>query len=84
MPLLISLPHGNAAVLTWPHPLRGTPNQDSAAVLRAGPDNALIAVADGMGGHAGGEQASATIAEATSAVPSTAASLIGCPSSRRR
>ena len=70
MPLLISLPHGNAAVLTWPHPLRGTPNQDSAAVLRAGPDNVLIAVADGMGGtRRGGTAAGILLAHLADRVP---------------
>lgn len=59
-PALIRLPHGTAAVLTRPHPVR-RPNQDAAAVIPAGPDGAVLAVADGMGGTRGGAEAAATV-----------------------
>jgi serine/threonine protein phosphatase PrpC len=48
-------------VLSRAHPLRGTPNQDAAAVLPAGPDDSLLVVADGMGGTRGGGVAASTL-----------------------
>ena len=59
-PMLIDLPSGTAAVLSRPHPLR-RPNQDAAAVISAGPDDVVLAVADGMGGTRGGGAAAATV-----------------------
>ena len=58
MPLVVSLPHGTAVILTQPHPFRSKPNQDSVAVLPVTQDDALLVVADGMGGASAGELAS--------------------------
>jgi len=40
-------------------PSKETPNEDAAAVIPFGPDSGLLAVADGLGGTRGGDQASA-------------------------
>lgn len=61
MPLVVALPHGTAAILTQPHPFRGKPNQDSVAVLPVTEDDALLVVADGMGGTRGGGRASGAL-----------------------
>jgi serine/threonine protein phosphatase PrpC len=49
---------GTAAVFTTPSPHKPTPNEDVAALLPAGHKAGILAVADGLGGHAGGERAS--------------------------
>jgi serine/threonine protein phosphatase PrpC len=49
---------GTAAVFTTPSPLKPTPNEDVAAMLPTSPQAGILAVADGLGGHAGGERAS--------------------------
>jgi len=61
LPLVVSLPHGTAVILTHPNPLRGKPNQDSVVVLPVTVDDALLAVADGMGGTRGGGRASGAL-----------------------
>jgi serine/threonine protein phosphatase PrpC len=60
-PLVIPLPHGTAALISQPHPTRGTPNQDAAAVIPAGRGHCLLVVADGMGGTRQGGEAAATV-----------------------
>jgi serine/threonine protein phosphatase PrpC len=49
---------GTAVVYTQRSPQKETPNEDVAAFLPTGPDSGVLAVADGLGGHAGGERAS--------------------------
>jgi PPM family protein phosphatase len=49
---------GTAAVFTTRSPQKATPNEDVAALWPTGPNSGILAVADGLGGHAGGERAS--------------------------
>ena len=49
---------GTAAIFTTRSPQKATPNEDVAAVWPTGPNSGILAVADGLGGHAGGEWAS--------------------------
>ena len=55
---------GEAVVLSTPSPDREGPNQDAAAILPCGPGRAVLAVADGVGGHAAGSRASTAAVEA--------------------
>lgn len=49
---------GTAAVFSNRSPLKSTtPNEDVAALWPVGPDGGVLAIADGLGGHAGGEKA---------------------------
>src|SRR5947207_5751112 len=49
---------GTAAVFTTRSPQKETPNEDVAALWPLGQASGVLAVADGLGGHAGGERAS--------------------------
>jgi serine/threonine protein phosphatase PrpC len=49
---------GTAAVFTTRSPQKETPNEDVAALWPAGQSSGVLAVADGLGGHASGERAS--------------------------
>jgi serine/threonine protein phosphatase PrpC len=49
---------GTAAVFTTRSPQKATPNEDVAALWPAAAGSGVLAVADGLGGHAGGERAS--------------------------
>jgi serine/threonine protein phosphatase PrpC len=49
---------GLAVVATRTAPEKTTPNEDNAAVIALGTDQAVLLVADGLGGHAAGELAS--------------------------
>ncbi|HVT28083.1 MAG TPA: PP2C family serine/threonine-protein phosphatase [Lacipirellulaceae bacterium] len=49
---------GSVAVFTNRSPQKETPNEDVAALWPMGPTSGVLAVADGLGGHAGGERAS--------------------------
>ncbi len=49
---------GTAAVFSTRSPQKETPNEDVAAIWPMGPTSGVLAVADGLGGHAGGERAS--------------------------
>jgi PPM family protein phosphatase len=49
---------GTAAVFTNRSPQKETPNEDVAALWPTGQNSGVLAVADGLGGHAGGERAS--------------------------
>src|SRR5262249_47666036 len=52
-----------AAVFTTRAPQKETPNEDVAALWPLGPTSGVLAVADGLGGHAGGERASGLVIE---------------------
>lgn len=52
---------GLFALYSEPAPDKETANEDSAALIPVGRDGAVIAVADGLGGGRGGEQASQTV-----------------------
>ncbi len=60
---VFSLAGGEAAVFSTRSPIRGTPNEDSAAVIAMAEDCGVLAVADGLGGAPGGQQASAIAVE---------------------
>lgn len=49
---------GTAALFTTRSPQKETPNEDVAALWPVGQTSGVLAVADGLGGHAGGERAS--------------------------
>jgi serine/threonine protein phosphatase PrpC len=49
---------GSAAVISNRSPLKSSPNEDVAALWQLGPSGGVLAIADGLGGHAGGERAS--------------------------
>jgi serine/threonine protein phosphatase PrpC len=49
---------GTAAVFSTRSPSKVTPNEDSAALWPTGAGGGILAIADGLGGHAGGERAS--------------------------
>jgi PPM family protein phosphatase len=48
---------GMTAVFSAPSPGKETPNEDAAMVVELSPQHAVLMVADGLGGHANGEQA---------------------------
>jgi serine/threonine protein phosphatase PrpC len=48
---------GTAAVFSNRSPLKTTPNEDVAALWSIGANGGVLAIADGLGGHAGGEKA---------------------------
>lgn len=56
-PLVEDAGGGTAAVFSQRSPIKVTPNEDAAAIIPAGEDAAVLAVADGVGGHAGGARA---------------------------
>src|SRR5687767_14541884 len=49
---------GTAAVFSDRSPSKATPNEDSAALWPTKNAGGILAIADGLGGHAGGERAS--------------------------
>lgn len=55
---LHSLAGGRAAVFTTRSPAKETVNEDAAALIPVSDDSAVLIVADGLGGHASGEEAS--------------------------
>jgi serine/threonine protein phosphatase PrpC len=57
-PSSVGFAGGEAVVYTHRSPFRQTDNQDSAAVIPATGNYGALVVADGAGGHAGGDQAS--------------------------
>jgi PPM family protein phosphatase len=56
--MLLEVAGGKAAVFSARSPHKSTANEDVAAVLPVSSDHGVLAVADGLGGHAGGERAS--------------------------
>jgi serine/threonine protein phosphatase PrpC len=56
--ITLEIAGGTAAVFSTRSPQKTTPNEDVAAVLPCSPHHGVLAVADGLGGHAGGERAS--------------------------
>lgn len=48
---------GRAAIFSVRSPVKEPPNEDAAAIIPLGDETAVLAVADGCGGHASGEQA---------------------------
>jgi PPM family protein phosphatase len=56
--VLVEIAGGTAAVFSTRSPQKTTPNEDVAAALQVSASHGVLAVADGLGGHAGGERAS--------------------------
>jgi len=55
---LLEIAGGTAAVFTTPSPGKTTPNEDVAGFFSIAKHHGVLAVADGLGGHAVGERAS--------------------------
>jgi PPM family protein phosphatase len=55
---LVEIAGGTAAIFSTRSPHKSTPNEDVAAALQVSAGHGILAVADGLGGHAGGERAS--------------------------
>lgn len=66
-PDVMDVPGGQAAVFSARNPVAERPNQDAALVRSLGDKGAVLAVADGAGGHADGAQASRVALEALDA-----------------
>ena len=56
--VMVEIAGGTAAVFSTRSPQKSSANEDVAAVLPCSPRHGVLAVADGLGGHAGGERAS--------------------------
>jgi len=56
-PILVGAGPGVAAILSARSPIKESPNEDAAAVIPLPGGGVALAVADGCGGHAAGEQA---------------------------
>jgi serine/threonine protein phosphatase PrpC len=62
-PSVFELAGGRAAAFTQRSPGKSSPNEDVAALIPLGPRHGVLIVADGLGGHAQGEQASQVAVE---------------------
>jgi serine/threonine protein phosphatase PrpC len=62
-PELVALANGHATVLSRRSPIKATANEDAALLVDTGQCSGVLAVADGCGGMAAGEQASRLAAE---------------------
>jgi PPM family protein phosphatase len=56
--ITLEIAGGLAALFSTRSPQKSTPNEDVAALFPCRPNHGVLAVADGLGGHAGGERAS--------------------------
>lgn len=56
-PIVLDVAGGQAGIFSTRSPGKSSPNEDAAAVIPLGERTAVLAVADGCGGHAAGEQA---------------------------
>ena len=63
-PVSVELPSGRAVLLSTTYPEREGPNEDVAAILDGPDGSAALLVADGVGGHAAGDQAAKLAAQA--------------------
>lgn len=59
----LALRNGVVQIFTQSSPLKDTGNEDAAVVIPQGPDSVILAVADGVGGHAAGSKASRLVLE---------------------
>lgn len=57
-PRVFSVAGGTAAAFAQRSPTKITPNEDVAALVALGPHRGVLVIADGLGGHAAGEEAS--------------------------
>lgn len=62
-PELFDVGRGQACLFTCRRPAKAAPNEDAAAIISLGKDRVVLVVADGMGGGAAGERASALAIE---------------------
>jgi len=60
-PRLLAAGGGTVSLLSVRSPIKETANEDAAAVIPAGDQAVVLAIADGVGGAASGEEASATV-----------------------
>jgi len=72
-PVSLAVAGGTAAVFSTASPARPETNQDGAAVLPAADGRAVLVVADGVGGQAGGDKAAALALQALERATAAAA-----------
>lgn len=77
---VLTLEHGTVAIFSARSPAKETDNEDAAAVIPIDANRAVLAVADGVGGHAAGADAAAHAIEAI--VDGVAGTDLGVPDLR--